>query len=491
MNNKEFAPITSPDVDLHDKPQLSITTLALDYHPQLAHDLFAPIEMQPWSILLRSASTTHTDSRFDILTAAPIATLLTKTIELNEVAKPITFVSFSDSNKTDIQSTADPFALLAHYQQQLLPDIDCSLDLPFIGGALGYFSYDLGHHIEPQKVLTVAANHSDLTIADMAIGLYDWALIVDHHLKQAVIVASDEVKAKCRLSWLQSHQSQQNHVVPFKLTSSWQSNMSRADYQTKFEQIQAYLQAGDCYQINLAQRFNAHYCGSEWQAYLHLEASNQAPFSAFMRTPECAILSVSPERFLSLEHRHIETKPIKGTRPRSSDPIIDQQYAEQLRHALKDQAENLMIVDLLRNDIGKVAQIGTVEVPKLFDIESFPAVHHLVSTVHAQLDDRYQACDLLRSCFPGGSITGAPKIRAMQIIEELEPDHRTVYCGSIAYISRHQRMDSSITIRTLVAHQQQLYAWAGGGIVADSQCDAEYQETLDKLNKVLPILTQA
>jgi para-aminobenzoate synthetase component 1 len=221
-----------------------------------------------------------------------------------------------------------------------------------------------------------------------------------------------------------------------------------------------------------------------------LEQYNSAPFSGFIRLEDCAILSVSPERFLELKNNTIETKPIKGTRPRSEQAQIDAEYANDLANAEKDQAENLMIVDLLRNDIGRVAKPGTVHVPKLFDIESFPAVHHLVSTIRAELDDQYHATDLLRACFPGGSITGAPKVRAMQIIEELEPHRRSAYCGSIGYISRHGRMDTSITIRTLVAEDKTLYAWAGGGVVADSDCKSEYQETLDKLSRILPVLAQ-
>src|SRR5690606_4799318 len=183
----------------------------------------------------------------------------------------------------------------------------------------------------------------------------------------------------------------------------------------------------------------------------------------------------------------IETKPIKGTRPRSADPVTDQANADDLKHASKDRAENLMIVDLLRNDIGRVASPGTVRVPCLFAIESFPAVHHLVSTVTADMDPaHYCATDLLKACFPGGSITGAPKVRAMEIIEELEPHRRSVYCGSIGYISRHGQMDTSITIRTLIAVNMQMYAWAGGGVVADSEAHSEYLETLDKLRKILP-----
>ena len=206
---------------------------------------------------------------------------------------------------------------------------------------------------------------------------------------------------------------------------------------------------------------------------------------------KCAILSVSPERFLQVKDKKIETKPIKGTRPRSDDQSIDRQTAIELSLAEKDQAENLMIVDLLRNDVGRVAKHGSVKVPKLFEIESFPAVHHLVSTITAELDDNYAPIDLLRVSFPGGSITGAPKIRAMEIIEELEPHRRSAYCGSIGYISRHGRMDTSITIRTLVAEKNQLFVWAGGGLVSDSECLNEYQETLDKLSRILPVLTTA
>ena len=264
--------------------------------------------------------------------------------------------------------------------------------------------------------------------------------------------------------------------------------MCHTDYATKFSAVQQYLQAGDCYQINLAQRWQADYQGSEWQAFLKLDQQNQAPFSAFIRLDDIAVLSVSPERFLQVNDKQIETKPIKGTRPRSLDSKQDQANAVELVNAEKDQAENLMIVDLLRNDIGRVAKPGSVKVPKLFAIESFPAVHHLVSTITATLDDRFNAIDLLRASFPGGSITGAPKIRAMEIIEELEPHRRHIYCGSIGYISAHGVMDTSITIRTLAAYEGKLHAWAGGGIVADSQCEAEYQETFDKLAKILPIL---
>ncbi len=443
---------------------------ALEYTPDLALHLFSRIQHQPWAMLLRSASVTHIDSRFDILVANPVATLETFA-ESTQIKTPT----------DEYVSTDDPFALLNKLQQQWLPSVDIGSDwdLPFVGGALGYFSYDLGRRVETLPALA----EKDLQTADMAVGLYEWALVVDHKLKKAWIAGQSVAKA---WDWLNTQTAV--HDSEFALTGSWQSNMTEASYASRFDNVQEYLLSGDCYQINLAQRFNAPYTGSEWEAYLKLESANQAPFSAFIRMRESSILSISPERFLELKDSVIETKPIKGTRPRSLNTEQDQANAHDLQTAEKDQAENLMIVDLLRNDIGRVASPGSVHVPKLFDIESFPAVHHLVSTIRANLDDQYTPADLLRACFPGGSITGAPKVRAMQIIEELEPHRRSAYCGSIGYISRHGRMDTSITIRTLVAEKGSLYAWAGGGVVADSECASEYQETLDKLSKILPAL---
>jgi para-aminobenzoate synthetase component 1 len=266
--------------------------------------------------------------------------------------------------------------------------------------------------------------------------------------------------------------------------------MQPEQYRDKFKQVHDYLLSGDCYQINLAQRFTAQYSGNEYQAYCALRQANKAPFSAFLRFENSAILSISPERFLQLVDSKVQSKPIKGTRPRSDDVGQDQANAIELQQASKDKAENLMIVDLLRNDISRVCLPGTVTVPALFSIESFPAVHHLVSTVEGKIDPQYDGSDLLRAAFPGGSITGAPKIRAMDIIEELEPHQRSIYCGSIGYLSVCGNMDTSITIRTLVCHNQQIHCWAGGGLVADSNVDSEYQETYDKVHKILPVLSQ-
>ncbi|MBS4703882.1 aminodeoxychorismate synthase component I [Aeromonas veronii] len=445
----------------------------LDHSAEL-HQLFARQQHQPWAMLLESAGPLGADNGFDIITADPLATLETR----GEVTTLRVGVNISEHSE-------DPLALLAHTQQQLLGELDlCATHLPFIGGALGLFGYDLGRRFERLPVQAAA----DIAVPDMAVGIYDWALLRNVATGDWQLVHwGDEAGLANRLAWLE--QQQAKPAPSFALQGSWQSNMSRAEYGEKFARIQEYLAAGDCYQINLTQRFSAPYLGDEWQAYCLLATANKAPFSAFIRLPESALLSLSPERFLLLDGRHIETKPIKGTRPRHPDPAIDRQVAQELAQADKDRSENLMIVDLLRNDIGRVSRPGSVSVPHLFVVESFPAVHHLVSTIHGELDARWQGVDLLRACFPGGSITGAPKIRAMEIIEELEPQRRNAYCGSIGYLSQHGRMDTSICIRTLIAEAGRLHCWAGGGIIADSDADSEYQETYDKVARILPPLS--
>ncbi|MEW8264161.1 MAG: aminodeoxychorismate synthase component I, partial [Candidatus Thiodiazotropha taylori] len=265
-------------------------------------------------------------------------------------------------------------------------------------------------------------------------------------------------------------------------------NMNRDEYLASLARIKRYILDGDCYQVNFAQRFSVAAEGDTWQAYKGLRQLNAAPFAAYLNTPDCQIMSSSPERFLELRSGSVETKPIKGTAPRGEDPIEDMMLAEMLKNSSKDQAENLMIVDLLRNDLGKVCATGSVSVPELFKLESFARVHHLVSKVCGELARGENALSLLRACFPGGSITGAPKLRAMEIIEELEPHRRGIYCGSIGYVSFDGDMDTNIAIRTMVHAQGITRLWAGGGIVADSDPEAEYRETYHKASALLDLL---
>lgn len=442
---------------------------SLPYTPTTLLELFAPLAQHPWAMLLHSGFAEHSHNRFDILVAAPKVTLTTR--------GQITELCHGSEVR---QSKEDPFQLLQQQLEQQNQHPAANTDLPFQGGALGLFGYDLGRRVEKLPQMAQA----DITLPDMAVGIYDWALIADHHKKTLTLLSYGDTEQ--RWQWLCSQQSEPQQ--DFTLTSRWQANMTRQQYGEKFQRIQQYLRSGDCYQINLAQRFSADYQGDEWQAFQQLNVSNRAPFSAFLRLPDNAVLSVSPERFLWLENQQIQTRPIKGTLPRMADAEQDAQQAQRLANSAKDRAENLMIVDLLRNDIGRVAEPGSVKIPELFVVEPFPAVHHLVSTITATLPERTPATELLRACFPGGSITGAPKVRAMEIIEELEPQRRNAYCGSIGYISACGTMDTNITIRTLFTESGRIYCSAGGGIVADSQEQAEYQETFDKVGRILPQL---
>lgn len=438
------------------------TVISLPWRSDAAEFWFARLSHLPFAMLLHSGYADHPYSRFDILVADPLQTLITQG---------------NVTTTGETQSTDDPLSLLQLALDALGLTVPQNPDLPFQGGALGLFGYDLGRRFE---TLPETAQ-DDIPLPDMAVGLYDWAIIVDHHKQAVSLLSHQDVSA--RLAWLEAQVPVA--TADFHLTSAWRANMTAQEYAAKFERVQGYLQSGDCYQVNLAQRFQATCEGDEWQAFTRLNASNRAPFSAFLRLEQGAILSLSPERFIHLADGTIQTRPIKGTLPRLADPVADRQQAEKLAASLKDRAENLMIVDLMRNDIGRVAVPGSVRVPELFVVEPFPAVHHLVSTITAQLPASRTACDLLRAAFPGGSITGAPKVRAMQIIDELEPHRRNAWCGSIGYISLCGTLDTSITIRTLTACNGNLYCSAGGGIVADSQVDAEYQETFDKVNRIL------
>lgn len=430
--------------------QLPIKTCLAEIFERCAHE--------PWALLLDSCDSAG--GQWDIIFRQPVSVV------------------------TDINNWPSQLAALL----AKTPTYEGPAHLPFQGGLAGAWSYDAGRALEQLPTQAEA----DISLPDIAVGLYTQALLQNRAAGETWLLAESSQISELSDYWL-------SRVPPtpqsFSLKSAWQSNMTAAQYADKFKQVQNYLLAGDCYQVNLAQRFQADYHGNAWAAYQNLRSHNNAPFSAFFKLPEGALLSLSPERFLAIDtNGHVETKPIKGTRPRHADARHDQIMAEELQHSAKDRAENVMIVDLLRNDLSRACQPGSVKVPKLFAIESYPAVHHLVSTVVGELADITQGINLLAQCFPGGSITGAPKIRAMEIIDELEPHRRSYYCGSFGYFSQHGQADTNIAIRTLVAVQQNeqaghIYCWAGGGLVADSECAAEYQETFDKVARILPVLS--
>jgi len=445
---------------------------SLPYFPDSAQ-LFAPLAERPWAVFLDSAQPHSRQDRFDIIAYAPIATLQTHG-NITRIAR--------DGVVTESQ--ADPFLLLKQQLGTPLASVD---GLPFNGGAIGYFAYDLARRIERLPALADDTEN----LAEMAVGIYRWALIVDHQQRQSWLVSYDLPESeRQRLIAEFSAITQPATTEDFKVLQAPLANMDRAAYATAFQRIKHYLKEGDCYQINLTQRFESPCQGQPWQAYRVLRQINAAPFSAYLNFPDVQVLSSSPERFLKVTDGAVETKPIKGTRPRKSTREADQAQIEDLVSSTKDRAENVMIVDLLRNDLGKSCQKGSVWVPSLFAVESYATVHHLVSTVTGQLAAGQHAIDLLRSCFPGGSITGAPKIRAMEIIEELEPHRRGIYCGAIGYIGFDGNMDTNIAIRTLVHNRGTIRFWAGGGIVNDSQLDEEYQECFDKAAALLQLLQQ-
>jgi para-aminobenzoate synthetase component I len=450
--------------------------IALPYSPDSAARAARLIE-RPWFMLLDSCVNRGSTGRYDVVVCDPIATLVTVG-ETTEIRR----------GDHVAHSSEDPFRLVADAVDELGA---ISHELPFVGGALGYFGYDLGRRIE--RLPDVAVR--DIELPDMAIGIYDHAVVVDHVARTASLVLHPNAQsdgAALKAAW-SSHSAVTPPVfaTSFEVTTSVRPEISFAEYAAGWRQIKRYIEDGDVYQVNFAQRFSAAVRGAPWDAYLRLRDLNPAPYSAYLTVPGGAILSSSPERFIQIVDDVVETKPIKGTRGRSRDPELDRSYAIELAQSEKDRAENVMIVDLLRNDLGKCCVTGSVEVPSLFAIESYTKVHHLVSTVRGRRAPRLSALDVLRACFPGGSITGAPKIRAMEIIETLEPYRRGVYCGAIGYISCNGRMDTNIAIRTLVQHNDRLYCWAGGGIVMDSELELEYQECLTKAAAMLEVFANA
>jgi para-aminobenzoate synthetase component 1 len=446
--------------------------------------LFARLSHKPWAIMLDSGQPKSQYGRYDILVAEPFVRISTIENGLNTKTEII-------QNGEVSTSFEDPFAIL---NDLLAPYQSAQINLPFSGGAVGYFAYDLARQIESLPKLSA----SDNAIPHMMVGIYDWAVVVDHREKSACLVSHgfqqnthDQWQSLCEMF----DSSEMAKETTFELTSEISSNMHLSQYSKAFNAIKRYISEGDCYQVNLAQRFSAKASGDGWRAYLRLREISPAPFMSYMNFGYIQVLSGSPERFLQVVGKHIETRPIKGTRPRSDDLAQDMQYAQELQDSIKDKAENLMIVDLLRNDISKNCETGSVRADKLFLLQSFANVHHLVSIVTGTLKKGKTSIDILRGCFPGGSITGAPKLRAMQIIEELEPHRRGVYCGAIGYIGFDGNMDTNIAIRTAVyvknqasesgADEGEISFYAGGGIVADSVLEREYAETLDKASSIL------
>ena len=428
-------------------------------------------------VFLDSASNTSHMGRYSYLTANPFLVIKSTGQNVTLIRNGVEETVFN--NPWDVLDN-----LISEYSTKTLDP-----SFPFEGGAIGYWTYDLGRMLEDLPDIA----GKQYKYPEMTVGFYDWVIVQDHDLNSVTLITSEnhpEMSSQDRKEWVFEILNN-NSEIPLEtkgIDSILNSNFSVDEYADSVGNVKNYLKEGDIYQANISQRFSIPFGDDPWKLYIKLRESNPGAFSAYISTPDVTILSSSPELFLALNDSDIKTRPIKGTKPRGIDSDEDQKLANELKNSIKDQAENLMIVDLMRNDLGKVSTIGSVKVTELFELEKHPTVWHLVSTINSKLSPRYGAVDLLRQCFPGGSITGAPKIRAMEIIEEIEPDRRGVYCGSIGYIGFNGNMSTNIAIRTMTLEDNMIVFHSGGGIVSDSDPMSEYDETIDKARGLLNAL---
>ncbi|MAG14756.1 MAG: aminodeoxychorismate synthase, component I [Dehalococcoidales bacterium] len=376
---------------------------------------------------------------------------------------------------------------------------ECPMGIPFTGGVVGYFSYDLCHFIEHLPAMAI----DDLDLPECYLAFYDAVVVFDHWKGSTYLVVSgfpeqDEVKRKRRaregLIKLKNRIAKKQVIteeavlIPAAEDLALRSNFSHREYLKAVATAREYICAGDIFQVNLSQRFETSLNIPSYELYRRLRRINPAPFASYLNFDGVSVVGASPERFLKVRGDRVETRPIKGTRPRGKSPEEDRLLAEELLSSVKDKAENVMIVDLERNDIGRVCCCGTVQVTELAALETYPTVFHLTSTVEGKLRPDKDRIDLLKAAFPGGSITGAPKVRAMEIIDELEPTRRSVYTGAIGYLDFSGEMDLNIVIRTFLIKGTKAYFQVGGGIVYDSEPETEYMETLDKARALIQAL---
>ena len=421
----------------------------------------------------------NTTQRYDIISAAPA-------IQLHEEKRHLTI---EDTNsKTHIKNTSSIEWLEDYFKK---PNITChtalpasSHKLPTIFGFIGYISYDYGKQLETLP----SSTSNDTNLPDLCGGIYHWNLINDKQSQTSYLAFGPDCPDALKENIIKITNSDTKTDATFHLNTRFEQNTSYNDYKKNINQISRYIKEGDCYQVNYAHRHQAQYQGNPAEAYSLLNEQLNTPYSAYLQFNDHQILSLSPERFIKVDGNQVETRPIKGTIHRGKSKIEDEGLMLHLSNSPKDRAENLMIVDLLRNDLNRTCLPGTVKVPTLFEIETYPNVHHLVSTIIGEKLSETSPFEVLKQAFPGGSITGAPKIRAMEIIEELEAHRRSIYCGSIFYVDFDGSMDSNICIRTLLCKENTIYCWGGGGIVSDSNCKDEYQESITKVKNLMDAL---
>ncbi|MCV2508431.1 MAG: aminodeoxychorismate synthase component I [Candidatus Lightella neohaematopini] len=453
---------------------MSLNLITLPYKDNFSLSLLLKLYNKSWTMLLHSGRSNNQNCRYDIFVTDPVIKLVT----YGKVTKI--------QHKNNILfSNENPFLLVNNYLNKLKIKTSFNSEIPFQGGAVGIFGYDLIRNIE--CIPTIAKN--DIYIPDMIVGIYNWAIITDHKKKINTLVGYNNLsKILSNIKMLINNNNIKiNNNFSVK---SWKSNMTLSEYKNKFNYIKQCLYSGECYQVCLAQRFSTTYYGNEVIAFNKLLNYNQTPFSAFIRFDNCSIISLSPERFIKVSNKNITSSPIKGT-IRKLDNINDNNLQiTKLLNSTKDKAENIMIVDLIRSDISKLSVPGSVYVSSLLKLETYKSIHHIVSTINAKLMQQYSNLELLNSCFPGGSITGTPKSKAINIIEQLEPNRRNLWCGSIGYISYCGNMDTNISIRTLIMNSNKIYCSVGSGIVLDSDMKSEFDEMLAKVDSIIPILSK-
>ena len=460
-----------------------IEEIKLDFSPIQVYEIF---RTSPYSFILDSGTHEYGLGKYAFMGGDPF--LLVKAEGSD--------VEITDRDSSDVLKNADVLEVI----RRILSDYQVENNIfpvPFCGGCVGYFSYDLGRTLEkiPNKA------KKDVNVPDCCMAFYDLVIAYSYSKNKFYVMSTGfpekgikgEKRAKERLKQvlgrLRTLKSKKfsSSIISSSIVDI-RSNLTKASYLRTVDRIKEYISAGDIYQVNLSQRFTCDLCMDSFELYKSLTKINPAPFGGFLNFGEESIISVSPERFLCLKDGIVRTRPMKGTRPRGKTKKEDERLNNDLLKSEKDKAELMMIVDLERNDIGRVCEYGTIYLESRRDIEKYSTVFQTTSTVRGRLSKEKDRIDLLKACFPGGSITGAPKIRAMEIIEELEPTRREIYTGSLGYLSFSGEMDLNIVIRTLVAKKNEIRFQVGGGIVADSDPEKEYQETLDKAKALFSAL---
>ena len=448
------------------------------------------LQNDPFCFFLDSGIDCDRLGRYSFLGSDPFLTFKSYG-ERNEIRRGNS-IELLKGNPFDILKT-----LLSKYRLITPPDLP-----PFMGGAVGYFAYDLKHFVEKLP----SRSKNDINVPLCFLAFYDTVIIFDHLKGKAWISSTGlpeesahlkRIRAKTRLEEFcqklnpLKKQIEIPHLTPTKQDLlELNCNFTRENYIQAVLKAKEYITAGDIYQVNLSQRFTAKVSTPPFELYKTLRNLNPAPFAAYLKCGESTIISSSPERFLRISGKSVETRPIKGTRPRGESKVEDERLKNELLQSIKDRAELIMIVDLERNDLGRVCKYGTVGVPEAITLETYATVFHLVSTITGELKEDKEHIDCIKACFPGGSITGAPKIRSMEIIDELEPTQRKIYTGSIGYLGFNQQTDLNIVIRTILYCDNTVHFQVGGGIVADSDPELEYEETLHKGKALIEAIHQ-